>query len=77
MWKTRVIINPNRQPMETHFFERAGYFLFLSSFEKIEIFLSYFLFFLASCFSYFTVTFQGLFTPLFLVDNYFCNNFSC
>jgi WD40 repeat protein len=24
VWKTRVIINPNRQPMETHFFERAG-----------------------------------------------------
>jgi len=26
--------------METHFFERAGYFLFLSSFEKIEKFLA-------------------------------------
>ncbi|XP_066362171.1 uncharacterized protein [Miscanthus floridulus] len=24
VWKTRVIINPNRQPMETHFFERAA-----------------------------------------------------
>lgn len=24
VWKTRVIINPNRQPMETHFFEHAG-----------------------------------------------------
>uniref|UniRef100_A0A0E0B2T4 Uncharacterized protein n=1 Tax=Oryza glumipatula TaxID=40148 RepID=A0A0E0B2T4_9ORYZ len=24
VWKTRVIINPNRQPMETHFFEHAA-----------------------------------------------------
>jgi WD40 repeat protein len=26
VWKTRVVINSNRQPMETNFFERAGYF---------------------------------------------------
>ncbi|OEL35932.1 hypothetical protein BAE44_0003049 [Dichanthelium oligosanthes] len=24
VWKTRVLINPNRQPMETHFFEHAA-----------------------------------------------------
>jgi WD40 repeat protein len=24
VWKTRVVINPNRQPMEANFFEKAG-----------------------------------------------------
>jgi hypothetical protein len=45
VWKTRVIINPNRQPMETHFFERAGYFYSYNSLRKLRISLglSYFL----------------------------------
>ena len=75
VWKTRVIINPNRQPMETHFFERAGQFLFFPSFDEIEKFLSYFFFRSQAAFC--SLQLHGLVTYVFFLRMIFCNHFLC
>lgn len=72
VWKTRVIINPNRQPMETHFFERAGWFFFFSSLGEIEKSISYFFSSSQAAFHYLHL--HSLFTCL--LENDFLQPFS-